>query len=192
MTTSSQTNGSATDLRSKTANDWVFQGNNTTEILYDDNFEADISALEDEGGANDSGYFSSENLESTEDKTLDSEEKKVSSVCSTGTLQRDCFSTDTFTSIKVDYRTTYNRVENESTEIVPKGTSYVSQSLKSSKRGIIYDFDTPSVTGYSRFSDEIISPTSLQTWVSTHERHESIAYRLEQPAKKRKTATGRQ
>jgi len=175
----------------KVADDWPFQGNTSSEISYEDNFDADISLLE-ESSANDSGYFSGENIEFAADKTADDDQGKFSYLWSTDSQQGDEFSTDTSASTKPDHGSTYDSIRNESTVTFEKGTSSCGQSKKSSKRSIIHDIDSSSTPKYSVFSGKVTSPTPLQIWVETHERHESIAYRLEQPAKRRKTTTGKQ
>jgi hypothetical protein len=51
----------------------------------------------------------------------------------------------------------------------------------------------PFLSYHSRFRGEVTGPSTLEMWARTHERHESIAYRCEQPsAKKRRSGTKRQ
>jgi len=171
----------------KNANDWQFAGNTYLEIHYEDNFEADISAIAD---SNDSGYFSSENVESHSDKITDNDKLKTSYPQSPGSLQGDSYSDDVAASAKANHGSIYDGVQNENTATVEKGTSYNGQTLKSPKARLYDDFEELPLPTYSEFSDEFLStaPTRLQTWVQTPERHESIAYRLEQPAKRRRTS----
>jgi hypothetical protein len=174
----------------KNADDWLFQGNTTPEIYYEDSFEADISALDE---ANDSGYFSSENIESSIDIT-DDDKSKVSYVWSADGLEGDHFSTDAAASTKANHGSIYDGVRNESTTTLEKGTSSPGQTLKSPRARLYDDFEDLSLPTYSDYSDYILNtaPLTLQKWVQTPERHESIAYRLEQPAKRRRTSSGRQ
>jgi len=175
----------------KNADDWPFRGNTTTEIHYEDSFEADIGALEE---ANDSGYFSSENVESSIDNITDDNKSQVSYVWSADGLEGDHFSTDAAASAKANHGSTYDGVKNESTTTLEKTAASPGQTLKSPKARLYDDFDELPPPTNSDYSDYFLStaPSLLQIWVQTPERHEKIAYRLEQPAKRRRTSSGRQ
>lgn len=188
----SQINGHATDhyTKEKNANDWPFQGNTYPEIRYEDNFEADISAIAD---SNDSGYFSSENVESNNDNITRSDNPKISYPWSTDSLQGDSYSGDTAASAKANHLSIYDGVKKENTATIEKTASPDGHTLKSPRARLHDDFEDLSLPTYSEYSDYFLStaPTWLQTWVQIPERHESIAYKLEQPAKRRKTSKGR-
>lgn len=177
--------------KKKNAEDLPFQGNSSLDIHYEDSFEADISALEE---ANDSGYFSSENVESSVDNITDDDKCKVSYVWSADGLEGDHFSTDAAASAKANHGSIYDGAKNESTTTLGNGTSLPGQTLKSPRARLYDEFEEFPLPTYPDYSDYFLSnaPLTLKKWVQTPERHESIAYRLEQPAKRTRTSSGRQ
>jgi len=171
---------------SKPTEDFILFLGNTSEIQYEDNFDEDIGALKVERDVEDSGYFSSENFEYANGDNVDVDVPEASSMWCT-----DCvsgrFTTDAAASTKASHGSAYDGIGNESIAIVEKFPSSGNPNRKRSKRSISRALDRPS----SCPSHKVTGPTPIQTWLQTHHRHESLAYRLEQPAKRRKT-TGRQ
>lgn len=141
--------------------------------------------------AYDSGYYSSPNLESPKVDVLDAEKRESSFVwCSHG-VQETQFCTNTAASVKANHGSTFDGTVNESTATIEKAISHKGSCSKRSKRNIAHNFETPSIPKSSRSSEENTGPTPFQIWLRAVHRHESLAYRLEQPAKRRKT-TARQ
>jgi len=190
-TSNKQANDHATSLMANSlpANDILAQGNTLLYdfILYENNFNADISALEESGkeerDVGDSGYFSSENFDS-KDGVPGKGQREISYAWSIDDVDGYSFFSDIGASTEVNHGSTYEGIANEDNSSDEKGEGSKRQTRS------ITNFNNLSLPEYSRSSDKITGPTSLQRWVQTKERHESLAYRLEQPAKKRRKAAG--
>jgi hypothetical protein len=172
------------------AGGWAINDNPTL-ISHEGDFDADITALAEEQAADDSGYISS-----------DGNETKISAI-SSHCYNSNCaeefetFSNDAFyiyaaASTEVNHGSVKNPTQ--------RGGFNDTKSSKHSKagRGSSTNSQLQEYEGFIRpnnanLSDEVSSPSPLESWARTYERHESIAYRLEQTsAKKRRTATARQ
>jgi hypothetical protein len=171
--------------------DFLLYSDNSFDTRYEDDFDAEIGALGEGNGAYDSGYYSSPNLESPKVDVLDADKRESSFVwCSHG-VQDTRFCTDAAASVKSNHGSTYDGTVNQSTASIEKPAPRNGSGSKRSKRNIAHDLETLSISKSSRSSEDDTGPTPLQTWLRAVHRHESLAYRLEEPAKGRKTA-GRQ
>jgi len=147
----SQANGHSNRYYSTTKkeDDWPFQSNTSLEISYKDNFDADISAaLED---PNDSGCILNANLESSKDKVTIVDRNDY--LWSTDSVQGDSYSEDVAASIKSNHGSIYDGQKNESTATLER-VSPPGQTLKSSKRARLFDFDDSSLPQDSVFGDQ--------------------------------------
>lgn len=101
-------------------------------------------------------------------------------------------------STKANHGSTYNGLNNENTLQIARGASYndagndgkrgetaydavheAARSVEESDEG--YGYGGRPQHRYSNFDDGQVGLGSLDTWTTTFERHESIAYRFEQP-----------
>jgi len=173
MTTTDQAGDEkANSLRVKrTSTGWAFQGATVSEIQYDEDIEADFKAV-----ANDSGYFSSPPLEASSRDTPSSSNptKKKENVESRKASSVGSLYADTAASVKPNYGSIYDMID-------------IADAKKRTRPQVYDDFeedDSPSWP--SLFSDAITAPTPLDLWERSHHRHELLAYRLEQPTKRRR------
>jgi len=172
----------------KSANEFPFLGSTLSEIAYEDDyavFEADIALIE--SSPNDSGYFSGDGLDDSQ-RVIDSENATIPhDVQAANTFAEELYG-GTAASVKANHGSIYDGQKIESTKYIGHGTFPNSQSTVSTKRSD----DKPPRRKYSDFDDEVTGPSQLDLWAETHERHESIAYKFEQPAKRRKATISRQ
>lgn len=173
-----------------TANDWVFQGNTAFEPVYEGDFEADIDAIAESVG-DDSGYFSND-TESLEVKisqiTLHNDRSHANVE-----VKSDTFYADVAASNKSSRGSIYGGTR---TTHLEKGTSQSKKRKEARMSKTVhhptheYEYKT-----FHKFSDvNKSSRTPLEHWENTGERHEWIAYRLEQPPShsgKRRKSSGR-
>lgn len=187
-TSNSKVNGSTHShyMDFRNLDDWFSQDITSPGPFSKDSFDADITALDD---PNDSGYFSSENVESCENVSTKGD--KPSNSRSTDSPPSDLYSGDVAASTEAENGSAYDGLENKSTATQERRIPCGGQTLKSSKKARLYDFDSLSLPEDADFVHGFPGLTLLQTWVQNYERHELIAYRLEQPPKRRRTVTGR-
>lgn len=180
-----------------TENDWIFQDNTSLNPIYEGNFEADIDAIAESVG-DDSGYFSNDD-DSFEASNADvpSHEGPPPPVnlgykpsVHSDTFYVDMSGSDKSNHSSVDYTT------HKSTTHLERGTSPSKQRKETRITKTLYDpvhnYEHKTLHKYSAMEYSSAS-SPLEPWKSTFERHEWIAYRLEQPpnppsSKKRKTA----
>jgi len=173
--------------------DWIlFPDYNTPKGYSRDSFDEDLSALEQECSPLDSGYFSGENLESSPVNKVTVGEVETSHSGTTERVQADASSQGPATLAKANHGSIYDGIKNESTTKIEKGTSLDSKNHKPAKRSMSHDTEDQSLPKSSQIGEGITSPTPLQSWVEHGHLHEFLAYRLEQPAKRRKTGSARQ
>jgi hypothetical protein len=186
-----------------TRNDWAFQGNTAFEPVYEGNFEADIDAIAESIG-DDSGYYSND---------ADSSEPNISEFASyeghsspskieveiAGSVHRQHnFYADAAAaaSNKSNQGSIYNGTLNKSTTHLEKDGSFGKQPKEARMSKTLYhpvhEFEHKPPHKYSSVKSEAGDQRPLKIWKSALERHEWLAYRLEQPAhgqssKRRKT-----
>jgi hypothetical protein len=101
-------------------------------------------------------------------------------------------------STKANHGSTYNGSNNKNTLQIERGTSYndtgnngkrgetVYDPVHEAARSVVesdegYGYNGRPQHQYSNFDDGQVGLSSLNRWITTFERHESIAYRFEQP-----------
>jgi hypothetical protein len=191
MATSQQT-GRAPGLQGAVfAGDWAIHDNPTLIFPQEGDFDADITAVAEEQAADDSGYISSDGNES--------KISAISSHCynSKCAEEFEMFSND----VEYIYAAASTEVNYGSVnDLTQRGGLNDAKSSKHSKAGRgssthsqLQEYGGSIRPNYANLSDEVSGPSPLESWALTYERHESIAYRLEQTsAKKRRIATARQ
>ena len=190
MATSQQT-GPAPGLQGAIfAGGWAINDNPAL-ISHEGDFDADITALAEEQAADDSGYISSDGNE-TKISAISSHCYNTKCAEEFEKFSNDVFYIDTAASTEVNHGSV--------DDLTQRGGFNDTKSSKHSRAGRgsttnsqLQEYGGPIRPKYANLSDEVSGPSPLESWARTYERHESIAYRLEQtPAKKRRTATARQ
>lgn len=176
--------------------DFVLFPDYNPEDHLEDDFDADVSALGEEGSPLDSGYVSGGNLESKSvEKSTVVDETNVSYADASESVRAGLSTLDIAALAKVNHDSIHKAGKNENTTAVEKESAHTLPATKSPKRAMSHDIEDPSPPTHSQLSDKITSPTPLQSWVQLDQadyRHELLAYRLSQPSKRRKTGAGRQ
>lgn len=186
-----------------TGNDWVFQGNTTLEPVYEGNFDADIDAIAESTG-DDSGYYSNDadSFEASNDDVAHYENRPSTSSFQDQTAKvphPTSFYADVPASNKSNHGSIYSGTLNKSTTYLERGTSYGKQPKETRISKTLYhpmhEYEHKTPHKYSAVNVESSGPRPIESWASTHERHEWIAYRLEQtpdsPSGKRRKSGSR-
>lgn len=176
-----------------TGNDWVFQGSTVFEPVYED-FEADIDAITESVG-DDSGYFSND-TDTFEANTYDTpsyeelsshSEVEVEVETAGSDHQEHNFYPDVAASNQSNHGSIYNGSLNKSTTHLEKGSSSGKQAKETRMSKTVYhtvhEYEYKTAHKYSSVKSEAGDQRPLEMWKAKPERHEWIAYLLEQPAK---------
>jgi hypothetical protein len=180
--------GSGDFVNGWTSSDFVLFPRSASEIPDEHDFDADITALEKEYGPTDSGYFSSDNFDTGADENVEENKKDVPFVWCQHGHQEYTYSTNAAASTTANHGSTYNGVDNQNTATIESAGSH---RREKAKKVTIHNHGGRSPRSYSRSNDKITNPSRLESWLESRERHEVIAYRLEQPAKRRRTSSSR-
>jgi hypothetical protein len=172
------------------ANDWVFQGNAAFEPVYEGNFEADIDAIAESVG-DDSGYFSNdtESLEAEISQIALHDDRHYANIED----ESNTFCADVAASNKSSHGSVYGGTR---TTYLEKGSAQGKKQKETRMSKTVYhpvhEYEHKTPHKYSKVNKS--SRTPLESWENRGERHEWIAYRLEQPpsqAGKRRKSSGR-
>lgn len=170
-------------------NDWAFQGNIASEPVYGGNFNAEIDAIAKSVG-DDSGYVSNDADSSKANiYEVTSHEGQShspnSGIESAGSVHD--FYTHAAASNKSNRGSIYEATLNKSTAYLEKGTSHGKQPKETRMSKTVYhpvhEFEHNPSHKYSSLTSEAGDQHPLELWKTTYERHEWIAYRLDQPPK---------
>jgi len=184
------------------ANEWAFQGNITFDPVYEGNFEADIDAIAESIG-DDSGYYSNgaDSSEANNYEIASYEDHPSPSnveIEATGSIHATFFKGDAAASNKSNHGSIYDGTLNKSTTHLEKGTSYGKQPketrMSKTLHHPVHEYEHRPSHKYSSAKSEAGDQRPLEIWETTYERHEWIAYGLEQPpnpqsSKRRKTGS---
>lgn len=179
----------APDMSANTpiGNDWAFQGNIALEPVYDGNFEADIDAIAESVG-DDSGYYSNDADSSQAnicEFALHEDQLPPPNVeIKTAGSVHDVY-THAAASNKSNHGSIYEATLNKSTAYLEKGTSLGKQPKETRMTKTLYhpvhEYEHNPSHKYSSVKIEAGDQRPLETWEMTYERHEWIAYQLDQP-----------
>lgn len=178
--------------------DWSFQSNIFLNPVYEGNFEEDIDAIAESIG-DDSGYFSNDadSFEAS-NTNITSYDNSPSYIESKPSVHSNTFYGDVPASNNSNHGSIYNGTPTKSTTHLEKGTSSHKQRKETRLSKTLYhpihEYDHKTPHKYSSIENDSC-PRPLEQWTKTHERHEWIAYQLEQPPKpqssKRRKTGGR-
>lgn len=167
-------------------NDWIFQGNTSLNPVYEGNFEADIDAIADSIG-DDSGYFSND-VDSFGASNVGN--AGYNTACppsyleSKSSVHSGTFYADVPASNKSNHGSLDNGTPNRSTTHLEKDNSSSEQRNGRFMTKAIchpfYEYEHKTLHRDSTIEDSN-APRPLEQWASSFERHEWIAYRMEQP-----------
>jgi hypothetical protein len=179
---------------------WAFQGQIYSDPVYQSNFEEDIGAIAESVG-DDSGYFSNDpNSFEARNSDVASYDERFPSACfgNKPSLSSNTFFADvaTSTSNKSIHGSIYNGTRNKSMTHLEKPISYSKQPKETRSKTLyhhVHEYEHKTPHKYSAMEPTSSRPLSLEKWANTNERHEWIAYQLQEPAtpqssKRRKTS----
>jgi hypothetical protein len=163
-------NKSDLSARKKIAIEFAIQGITAPEIIYEEDIESDFEAI-----ANDNRYNSSPELHSAPSKS--------NTTITTTTTSHKTVELRQFTSNGIIYADATTSVETNRLSVYDMVD--IADVKKRPSRRIHLGLDDGEAFP-SLFGGPVTTPTMLESWKHSPESHESLAYRLEQPAKKRK------
>ena len=166
---------------------WAFQGQISSDPVYEGNFEEDIDAIVESIG-DDSGYFSKDpdSFEASE-CDLASYDDRSTSACfgDKPSIPSETFHANmaTSTSNKSIHGSIYNGTRNKSTTHLEEPLSYSKQRKETQSKTLyhpVHEYEHKKQHKYSAIEPAGPRSLALEQWANINERHEWIAYQLQQ------------
>lgn len=168
--------------------DWAFQGSVALEPVYEDNFEADINAIAESVG-DDSGYYSNDTdspKANSHEIASHGDQSPANVEIETAGIVHDVY-THAAASNKSNHGSIYEATLNKSTAYLEKGISRGKHPKETRMTKTLYhpvpEYERSPSHKYSSVEIEAGDQRPLEIWETTYERHEWIAYQLDQPPK---------